>query len=186
MAFTQVLIDAVTAALPSPPLPPPIYIPPPVDRGDDILETEMPPRKSTLDAEARRRWIGEVGYSIRDTWVDPVEAVPEIVPMSLGEVNTKRVDLLMKDRTAHQDTILIVEEEAYAAREAWAHSIKLSQAVYSKLQTHHEQMQQAEIAELRETDRRHQAQMPRRARRPGEDARVPDHQDAPRDADSHI
>nr|GFC06957.1 hypothetical protein [Tanacetum cinerariifolium] len=43
-------------------------------------------------------------------------------------------------------------------------------------------MQQAEIAELRETDRRRQAQMSRRARQPGEDAKVPDHQDAPRDA----
>nr|GEV62481.1 retrovirus-related Pol polyprotein from transposon TNT 1-94 [Tanacetum cinerariifolium] len=42
---TQALIDAVTAALPSPPLPPTLYIPPPVDRKDDIPETEMPPRK---------------------------------------------------------------------------------------------------------------------------------------------
>nr|GFA03650.1 hypothetical protein [Tanacetum cinerariifolium] len=33
------LIDAVTAALPSPP---PLYIPPPVDHRDDIPETEMP------------------------------------------------------------------------------------------------------------------------------------------------
>nr|GEZ83411.1 hypothetical protein [Tanacetum cinerariifolium] len=58
------------AALPSPPLPPPLHMPPPVDRRDDILETEMPPRKrlclftlgsSTLDVEARRRGIGEVG-----------------------------------------------------------------------------------------------------------------------------
>nr|GEX31298.1 hypothetical protein [Tanacetum cinerariifolium] len=74
-------------------------------------------------------------------------------------------------------------------------------------------MQQAEIAKLRETYRRRQAQMietlrvmgdirqemgdmqaellalreqSSRARQPGEDARVPDHQDAPRDADSHI
>nr|GEU70688.1 hypothetical protein [Tanacetum cinerariifolium] len=185
MASTQSLIDAVTAALPSPPLPPSLYIPPPVDRRDDIPETEMPPRKrlclstlgsrykiresstarptegrgidygfvSTLDAEARRRGIGEVVYGIRDTWVDPAEAVPEIAPMTLGEVNTRvtelaelhehdtqdlyallkdaqdsrthisqrvimdsqRVDLLMEDRTAHQETILIVEEEAYDA-----------------------------------------------------------------------
>nr|GEW58543.1 hypothetical protein [Tanacetum cinerariifolium] len=70
-------------------------------------------------------------------------------------------------------------------------------------------MQQTEIAELRETDRRHQAHMaetlrvmgdmrremgdmqaellalrgqPRRAGQPGGDARVPSHQDAPRDA----
>nr|GFD51336.1 hypothetical protein [Tanacetum cinerariifolium] len=44
MASTQALIDAVIAALPSPPLPPPLYIPPPVDCRDDVPETEMPPR----------------------------------------------------------------------------------------------------------------------------------------------
>nr|GEW88097.1 reverse transcriptase domain-containing protein [Tanacetum cinerariifolium] len=125
------------ATLPSPPLPPPLHMPLPVDRRDDIPETEMPPRKrlclstlgfryevgesssarptegrgidygfvSTLDAEARRREIREVGYGIRDTWIDPTETVPEITPMTMGE------------------------------------------------------MQQIEIAELRETDHRRQAQM---------------------------
>nr|GEW48376.1 hypothetical protein [Tanacetum cinerariifolium] len=98
IASTQALIDAITAALPSPPLPqlpPPLYIPPPVDRRDDDPETELPPRKklclfalvpmyevgesstarltggqgidygfiSTLDAEARRRRIREVGVT---------------------------------------------------------------------------------------------------------------------------
>nr|GEY52921.1 hypothetical protein [Tanacetum cinerariifolium] len=33
------------AALPSPPLPLPLHMPPPVDSRDDIPETEMPPRK---------------------------------------------------------------------------------------------------------------------------------------------
>nr|GEW16019.1 putative reverse transcriptase domain-containing protein [Tanacetum cinerariifolium] len=206
------------AALPSPPLPPPLHMPPPVDHRDDIPETEMPPRKrlclstlgsryevgesftarptrgqridygfvSTLDAEARRRGIGEVGYGIRDTWVDPTKTIPEIEPMTTAEVNTRvtelaelhehdtqdlytlledaqdsrtrisqrvvmdsqRVDLLMEDRIAHQETIQIVKDEAYAAREAWAHSIGLSQAI-----------QQTEIAELRETDRRRQTHM---------------------------
>ncbi|GJU20990.1 putative reverse transcriptase domain-containing protein [Tanacetum coccineum] len=215
----------------------------------------------------------------------PAEAVPEIAPMTVGEVNTRvtelaelhehdtqdlyalledaqdsrtrisqrvtmdsqRVDLLMEDRIAHQETVLIVEEEAYASREAWAHAIGLSQAVHYELQTHREQvyahesqlhahqtqlqlqgtliqtqhqvhetrsqMQQAEMAELRETDRRRQAQMvetlcvmrdmrremgdmqaellalreqQRRAGQPGPDARVPDHQEASRDADSRI
>nr|GEV12712.1 putative reverse transcriptase domain-containing protein [Tanacetum cinerariifolium] len=223
MASTHALIDAVTAALPSPPLPPPLYIPPHVDCRDNIPETEMPPRKrlclstlgsryeiresstgrltggrgidygfvSTLDAKVRRRGIGEVGYGIRDTWVDPAEAVPEITPMTVGEVNTRgtelvelhehdtqdlyalledaqdsrthisqrvtidsqRVDLLMENKTTHQETILIVEEEAYAAQEAWTHSIRLSQAVHYELQTYQEQMQHAEIAKLRETDR---------------------------------
>nr|GFA85231.1 hypothetical protein [Tanacetum cinerariifolium] len=93
-------------------------------------------------------------------------------------MDSQRVDLLMDDRIAHQETILITE-----------------------------------IAELRETDHRRQAQMietlrvlgdmrreigdiqtellalreqPRRDRQPGSDARVLDHQDAPRDTDSHI
>nr|GEV73774.1 reverse transcriptase domain-containing protein [Tanacetum cinerariifolium] len=74
-------------------------------------------------------------------------------------VDSQRVDLLMEDRIAHQKTIWIVKDEAYAAREAWAHSIGLSQAVHSELQTHQEQMHQTKIAELRETDRRRQAQM---------------------------
>nr|GEU78967.1 reverse transcriptase domain-containing protein [Tanacetum cinerariifolium] len=117
-------------ALPSPPLPPPLHVPPPIDRRDDIPEIEMPPRKR------------EVGYGIRDTWIDPVETVPKIAPMTVGE-----------------ETIQIVEDEAYATREAWAHSIGLSQAVHSELQTHQEQMQQTEIAELRETNHRRQAQM---------------------------
>ncbi|GJR43897.1 hypothetical protein Tco_1312000 [Tanacetum coccineum] len=119
---------------------------------------------STLDAEERRRGIREVGYGIRGTWVDPAEAVPEIAPMTVREVNTRvtelaelhehdtqdlyalledaqdsrtrisqrvtmdsqRVNLLMEDRIAHQETVLIVEEEAYASREAWAHAIGLS------------------------------------------------------------
>nr|GFD10309.1 hypothetical protein [Tanacetum cinerariifolium] len=115
--------------------------------------------------------IREVGYGIRDTWVDLTETVPEIAHMTMEE----RVDLLIEDRIAHQETILIVEEEAYVAREAWAHSIGLSHAIYFELQTHREQ---AELLALRE--------QPRRARQPEGDARVLDHEDAPRDADSHI
>ncbi|GJV26928.1 hypothetical protein Tco_1383376 [Tanacetum coccineum] len=210
---------------------------------------------STIDAEARRQGTSEVGYGIRDTWVDPEEAVPEIAPMTVGEVNTRVTELAELHEHDTQDLyalledaqdIWMVEEEAYASREAWAHSIGLSQATHQELQTHrdhvyahethlqahqtqlqlqgtliqtqhqvHEtrfQMQQAEIAALRETDRRRQAQMvetlrvmrdmrremgdmqtellalrgQRRARQPAPDARIPDHQDASGDADSHV
>ncbi|GJZ93062.1 hypothetical protein Tco_0665127 [Tanacetum coccineum] len=148
IASTQALIDAVTAVLPSPPLPPlppSLYIPLAVDCKDNVPESELPPCKrlclstlgpSTVDAEARRQGISEVRYGIRDIWVDSTEAVPEIAPMTLGE---------------------IMEEEAYASREACSHIIRLSQAVYFKLQTYREL--QAEMAALRETDRRRQAQM---------------------------
>nr|GFA93172.1 hypothetical protein [Tanacetum cinerariifolium] len=154
LASAQAFIDTVAIALPSPPLPPPLYIPSPVDRMDDIPETEMPPHES------------RVRYGIRNTWVDPAKAVPKIAPMTLGEV----------------------------------HKIRF-------------QMQQTELVELQETDRRRQVQIVeilrvigdmrreigdmqaellapreqrRRARQPRLDARVPDHQDASRDSDCHI
>ncbi|GJS18476.1 hypothetical protein Tco_0412948 [Tanacetum coccineum] len=142
IASTQALIDAVTAALPSPPLPPPLYIPPPVDRRDDITESERPPRKrsylstlgprykigesstarpiggrgidyrfvSTIDVEARRRGIREVGYGIRDTWVDLAEAVPEIAPMTLGEVNTRVIELAELHEHDTQDLYALLKD----------------------------------------------------------------------------
>nr|GEU36736.1 putative reverse transcriptase domain-containing protein [Tanacetum cinerariifolium] len=163
MASTQALIDAVSVALPSPSLPPPLYIPPPVDRRDDIPETDMPPRKRLcLSTLGSRYEVGE--SSTARLTEDPAEAVLEIAPVTLREVNTRVtelaelhehdtqdlydlledaqdsrtrisqrvtmdsqwVELLMEDRIAHQETILIVEEEAYAARKAWARSIRLS------------------------------------------------------------
>nr|GEV75005.1 copia protein [Tanacetum cinerariifolium] len=145
IASNQALIDAVVAALPSPPLPPlppPIYIPPPVDSRDDIPETELPPHKksclftlgpryevgesftarptrgrgidygfvTTLDAEARRRGIREVRYGIRDTWVDPAEAVPKITHMTLGEVNTRVTELAELHEHDTHDLYALLED----------------------------------------------------------------------------
>nr|GEV57803.1 hypothetical protein [Tanacetum cinerariifolium] len=100
--------------------------------------------------------IREIGYGIRDTWIDPAEAVLEMEPMTVEKVNTRvtkltelyehntqdlyalledaqdgrthisqrvamdsqRVNLLMGDRMTLQETVWIVEEEAYAARGA--------------------------------------------------------------------
>nr|GEX59273.1 putative reverse transcriptase domain-containing protein [Tanacetum cinerariifolium] len=45
ISFHQRQRCTAPAALPSPPLPPPLHMPPLVDRKDDIHETEMPPRK---------------------------------------------------------------------------------------------------------------------------------------------
>ncbi|GJX43476.1 putative reverse transcriptase domain-containing protein [Tanacetum coccineum] len=52
------------------------------------------------------------------------------------DMDSQRVDLLMGDRMTLQETVWMVEEEAYASREAWAHSIGLSQATHQELQTH--------------------------------------------------
>ncbi|GJZ37412.1 hypothetical protein Tco_0583603 [Tanacetum coccineum] len=96
-------------------------------------------------------------------------------------------------------TIQIVEEEAYASREAWAHAIELSQVVHFELQTHHEQVYAHESQlhahqtqlQLQGTliQTQHQAELlahQMRARQPGSAARAPDHQEASRDTDSHI
>nr|GEU74683.1 hypothetical protein [Tanacetum cinerariifolium] len=129
IASTQALIDVVNAALPSPTLPPlplSLYMPPPIDRRDDTLESELPPRKRLcLSALGFRYEVGE-SSTARPTRGQGID---------YGFVSTldaERVDLLMEDRIAYQETILIVEEEAYAAREAWAHSIGLNAATAAR------------------------------------------------------
>ncbi|GKD96900.1 hypothetical protein Tco_1380797, partial [Tanacetum coccineum] len=142
IASTQALIDAVTAALPLPPLPPSLYIPPPIDRRDDIPESEQPPHKSLclstlgsryevgesytarpirgrgidygfvsmVDTEERRQGIRDVGYGIRDTWVDLAEAVPAIAPTTLGEVNTRVTELAELHEYDTHDLFALLED----------------------------------------------------------------------------
>ncbi|GKB19552.1 hypothetical protein Tco_0853475 [Tanacetum coccineum] len=50
--------------------------------------------------------------------------------------NSQQVDLLMGDRMTLQETVWTVEEEAYAARVAWNHSIMTESGDYQELQTH--------------------------------------------------
>ncbi|GKF43519.1 hypothetical protein Tco_0130071, partial [Tanacetum coccineum] len=145
IAFTQALIDAVTAASPSPLLPPllpSLYIPPHVNRRNDIPESEQPPRKrlylstlgsrykvgessttrptrgrgidygfvSMVDAKEMRQGTRDVGYGIRDTWVDSAEAIPEIAPMTLGEVNTRVTELAELHKHDTQDLYALLED----------------------------------------------------------------------------
>ncbi|GKB87683.1 hypothetical protein Tco_0959955 [Tanacetum coccineum] len=65
---------------------------------------------STLDAEERRRGIREVGYGIRDTWVDPVEVVPEIAPMTVREVNTRVTKLAELHEHDTQDLYALLKD----------------------------------------------------------------------------
>ncbi|GJW58727.1 putative reverse transcriptase domain-containing protein [Tanacetum coccineum] len=245
-------------------------MPSPVDCRDDIPESEQPPRKrlylstigsryeigesstarptrgrgidygfvSTIDAEERRQGT----CALLEDAQDGRSRISQRV-----EMNSQRVDLLMGDKMTLQETVWMVEEEAYASREAWAHSIGLSQATHQELQTHRDHvyahetylqahqtqlqlqstliqtqhqvhetrfhMQQTELAAFRDTDRRRQDQMvetlrvirdmrremsdmqtellalretQRRARQPGPEARIPDHQEASRDADRNV
>ncbi|GKC57350.1 hypothetical protein Tco_1084948 [Tanacetum coccineum] len=65
---------------------------------------------STVDAEARRQGISEVGYGISDTWVDPAEAVPNIAPMTVGEVNTRVTELAELHERDTQDLYALLED----------------------------------------------------------------------------
>ncbi|GKC48842.1 hypothetical protein Tco_1071587 [Tanacetum coccineum] len=149
---------------PLPPLPASLFIPPPVDCREDIPEAELPSRKrlclttptsrnkagesspaaprptrghradygfiGTMDAEIRRQIAEEVSYGIRDVWVDPAEAVEE--------------------DQFHYETARLLDQEALVSREAWAHSVGLSSAVYYELHAYrtHTQMQDYHITSL--------------------------------------
>ncbi|GKF05548.1 hypothetical protein Tco_0036216, partial [Tanacetum coccineum] len=108
IASTQALIDAVTAALPSLPLPPYLYIPPPVDRRDDIPESEQPPRKRLyLSTLGSRYEVGE-SSTARPTR-DPAEAVLKIAPMTVREVNTRVTELAELHEHDIQDLYALLE-----------------------------------------------------------------------------
>nr|GEY33591.1 hypothetical protein [Tanacetum cinerariifolium] len=239
--------------LPSPLLQPSLY-PPPVDRRDDILESkQQPPKRICLSTLGSRYEVGESstrGRGVDYGFVDTIEV--EMRHQGIGEVGVTELAELHEHDTQDLYALLedaqdvwIMKEEAYAAREAWAHSIGLSQIVHHELQTlreqvyaheyqlqthqtqlqlqstliqtqqqlheTHSQIQQTEMVGLRETNRVRQSQIvktlrvmrdtrremgdmqaellalrgqPRRAAQPGGDARVLNHQDTPRDADS--
>nr|GEV72267.1 reverse transcriptase domain-containing protein [Tanacetum cinerariifolium] len=88
LALTDFAVVVPTIKLVAPPDETEPVIPPP---STDIVTTRA--RITAPDAEARRHGISEVEYGIRDTWVDPAEAVPEIAHMTLGEVNTRVTEL---------------------------------------------------------------------------------------------
>nr|GEV88208.1 hypothetical protein [Tanacetum cinerariifolium] len=204
------------AALPSPLLPPSLY-PSPVDRRDDILESEQSPHKRLcLSTLGSRYEVGENftrGRGVNYGFANAIEAemrhrekvntrVTELAELHEHDtqdlyalledaqdgrtrisqrvaMDSQRVELLMGDRMTLQETVWIVEEEAYAAREAWAHSSQIVETLRVMRDMRREMGDmQDELLALRG--------QPRRAGQPGGDARVPNHQDAPRDADSHI
>ncbi|GJR04931.1 hypothetical protein Tco_0527915 [Tanacetum coccineum] len=96
----------------------------------------------TLDAKTRRQRAEEVGYEIRDTWVNPREAAEEIALMTLEGVNTRdrqtrifqSVETLIDNRQYHYETTRLLDQEALVSREAWAHTMGLSSAIHYELQ----------------------------------------------------
>nr|GEW95197.1 hypothetical protein [Tanacetum cinerariifolium] len=104
-----------TAALPSPSLPPSLYSPPPIDHRDGRRELYEDRGAhygfaNTVEAEMRHRGIGEVGYGIRDTWIDPAEAIPKMAPTTLEKVNTRVTEHAEFHEHDTQDLYALLED----------------------------------------------------------------------------
>ncbi|GJW38659.1 hypothetical protein Tco_0064504 [Tanacetum coccineum] len=102
---------------PLPPLPASLFIPPTVDLTEDILEAELPPRKranygfiGTMGAEIRRQRAKEVGYGIRDVWVDSTEVVEEVAPTTLEGVNARVIELAAVQEQDTHDIYDVIED----------------------------------------------------------------------------
>ncbi|GJW66722.1 hypothetical protein Tco_0121146 [Tanacetum coccineum] len=124
-------------------------------------------------------------YGIRDTWVDSAEAVLEIAHMTVGEVNTRVVELVELHERDTQDLYALLEDaQDRVSIDGGGGSLCFPRGLGLLDRAHQTQLQlqstliqtqhQAELLALREQQRR--------ARQPGPEARIPDHQDASRTA----
>ncbi|GKD26853.1 hypothetical protein Tco_1233067, partial [Tanacetum coccineum] len=64
----------------------------------------------TMDTEIRRRRAEEVGYRIKDVWIDPREAVEEVAPMTLGGINARVTELTAVQEQDTQDIYAVIED----------------------------------------------------------------------------
>ncbi|GJR77516.1 hypothetical protein Tco_0089881 [Tanacetum coccineum] len=72
----------------------------------------------TMDAEIRRQRAEEVGYSIRDVWVDPTEAVKEVAPTTLEGVNARVTKLVAVQEKDTHDIYAVIEDGQIQALQA--------------------------------------------------------------------
>ncbi|GJU22397.1 putative reverse transcriptase domain-containing protein [Tanacetum coccineum] len=174
IASTQALVDAGTAALPPPPLPPlplSLYIPPPVDCRDNVPESEQPPRKRSClfalgsrDDEGVERLGMVLGdylgipadlYALLENAQDSRTRIAQRVTM-----DSQRVDLLMGDRMTLQETVYAHEVPSPCTS---GHRYIYSRYSYSRTAPMYmrtrSQLQQVRWQSFEMTDHRRQAQM---------------------------
>ncbi|GJX48802.1 hypothetical protein Tco_0273992 [Tanacetum coccineum] len=110
--------------IPSPPLPPPpssLHLPPslpaslfipPVDRKEDTSKAKLPPHKRLCLTALTSRYerVEEVGYDIRDVWVDPTETVEEVARTTLKGVNDRVTELSTVQEQDTQDIYAMIED----------------------------------------------------------------------------
>ncbi|GJV11483.1 hypothetical protein Tco_1353024, partial [Tanacetum coccineum] len=119
--------------IPSPPLPPPLslpHLPPPTITIITTTTTTnltvgqsstAAPRPTgghradygfigTTDSEIKHQRAEEVGYGIRDVWVDPTEAIEEVAPTALKGVNARVTELASVQEQDTQDIYAVIED----------------------------------------------------------------------------
>ncbi|GJR55152.1 putative reverse transcriptase domain-containing protein [Tanacetum coccineum] len=101
----------------------------------------------TMDTEIRRWRAKEVGYGIRDVWIDPREAVEELAPMTLGGVNARVTELTAVQEQDMQDIYAVIEDTQDRQTQ-----------IYQSVETLFDDMigQQAVISQLQAADRKSQ------------------------------
>nr|GFA07694.1 hypothetical protein [Tanacetum cinerariifolium] len=116
------------------------------DRRVKRPEVTLPPRKrlsivycpgyeagESSVAAVARPIEEDIGYGIRDNWIDPRDVAEEDTQGRQMEI-IQRVEALVDDSQYHYETGRLVDQEARFSREAWAYSMGLGSAVHFELQ----------------------------------------------------
>ncbi|GKC44002.1 putative reverse transcriptase domain-containing protein [Tanacetum coccineum] len=112
----------------------------------------------------------------------------EIAPMTVGEVNTRVTELAeLHEHDTHDLDGMEVSEEALCFLERlWLNSNSMSQTTHQELQTHRDHVYEARDEAYMQAVFASTREQQGEAGQPDQRARIPDHQDASGDADSHI
>ncbi|GKE62286.1 hypothetical protein Tco_1512653, partial [Tanacetum coccineum] len=136
---------------------PEITLPPRKRLGIDIcLRCDVGERTDYgfVDAEISRWRAEEVGYEIRDAWVDPRDATEEGRQTHIY----KRVETLVNDSKYHYETARLLDQEALVSWEAWGRSMEVSYMARSEIMALRSivMSQQTLISQLQAANRRSQ------------------------------
>ncbi|GJX64449.1 hypothetical protein Tco_0298792 [Tanacetum coccineum] len=116
----------------------------------------------TVDAKISRRRAEEVGYGIRDAWVDPRDAAEERLEDTQGRQTQiyQRVKTLVDDSQYHYETARLLDQEALVSREAWGRSMEVSYMARSEIMALRSivMSQQTVISQLQAADCRSQTE----------------------------
>nr|GFB00378.1 hypothetical protein [Tanacetum cinerariifolium] len=87
------------------------------DRRADRPKVTLPPQKRLsivhcpgYEAEIRRRRAEDIGYGIRDTWIDPIDVAKEEALTTLEGVNTRVTELAAVQEQDTQDFYRVMED----------------------------------------------------------------------------